>query len=130
MLNNFFFSFIQSVLCFPWVLISSSARPLKKWAINVCLRLYAVYLGCFDDIGVLGVVWQLLAGFAPIEYVRDAWSYTYLSVNFTKHNHPVIQAKKAKDKRQGHNAEQGVFYQVYLVCGILSSRYWSLKLSK
>ena len=102
----------------PGFVVHRPRCPLKKWAINVYSTLCVVYLRCFDDIGVLGVVWQLLAGFAPIEYVRDAWSYTYLSVNFTKHNHPVIQAKKAKGERQGHKAEQDVLCQVYLVCGI------------
>ena len=58
----------------------------KKWIVKVYLVLYVVYLRCFDSIGVLWVkvIWHLLIGFAPIEYVRDAWSYTYLSVNFTK----------------------------------------------
>ena len=81
--------------------------PFKKWTINIYLTLYVVYLRCFDNIGVLGVIWHLLIGFAPIEYVRDAWSYTYLSVNFTKHNHPVIQAKKAKGKRRGGEPKMG-----------------------
>ena len=65
-------------------------------------------------------MFRLLIRVAHTKYVRGAWSYTYRSVNFTKHNHPVIQAERQKVKGGPMNPNG----EGHVVSGV--SRAWDL----